>query len=146
MSDIVQHARRAALPATAAALTPVDRRVLELWRRRRRVYKIQNRCDAAAQRSTAAWDHFGNRSNACGDTLNAIEMVIEKHMWTSVLALAATLMSEIPVALALDGEVAKRLYCASLAAIRPALVDVIAEDADRVLAEQDDGATAAQEA
>jgi hypothetical protein len=55
---------------------------------------------------------------------------IRRHMKTSVLGVAAAVMYEIGLN---DSEdIALDIYRATLSAIRPALVDVIAEDADRL--------------
>ena len=69
---------------------------------------------------------------AASSALSNVESEIESHAEGSVLALAGSLMVELRV----DGEEegVMRLYRLSLAAIRPQLVGVIAEDADRMLA------------
>jgi hypothetical protein len=106
----------------------------------------------ADERALALWDlwheqkdrleHLGRtsctreKSDAAVDVLVGIENLLQTSIHSSVHALAATLMIEeknvsFPV---------PDLFRASLAAIRPQLVGAIAEAADRVLAEDEEGA------
>jgi hypothetical protein len=72
---------------------------------------------------------------ACEIVLEVMEE-IRRHMKTSVLGVAAAVIYEI--GLNVSEDITLDIYHAALAAIRPALVDVIAEDADRLLAGVDD--------
>ena len=79
--------------------------------------------DVLDQRHTAAWD-----------AVVTIENAFDRHLGSSVLALAAALMIAIG-----DGcEEIEGLNRAALEAIRPRLIGPIAEDADRLLAEAEE--------
>jgi hypothetical protein len=123
-----------ALPATVAvgmpALSAVDRRVVELWRRLAKVKAISRELSAHAVRAKDEWERIFNRSDEAGSAMAAVEDEIADHMEASVLALAAIILVEIQNA----DDRGARIYKISLAAIRPQLVGAIAEAADRVLA------------
>jgi hypothetical protein len=133
-----------ALPAFAAldtsTLSAVDRRILDLWSRRAKLKAIVERlsaqfdaaCDAAAMDANVA---LGDRIDDAINPLTAVEDEIAEHMDASLLALAATILVEIRDD---DWHIETRIYEATLAAIRPQLVGAIAEDADRVLAEDEE--------
>ena len=115
-----------ALPTAAGAQSPslstVDRRVLDLWRRRARLSAIVDRLYALDD------DRCDEAAYAKCD----VERIIAKYIGASILALGGFLITDI--GLDDDNERVLRAYRASLAAIRPQLTGAIAEDADRVLA------------
>jgi hypothetical protein len=116
----------AALPAYAApgpvALSPIDRRVLDLWQR---YQKLRTDMDGVLDESGwAALDEMG--AEFC-----AIQGKIDEHLGASVVALAIVLMGAIYDR---SDEALPGLNRASLRAIRPQLVGTVAEAADRVLA------------
>ena len=123
----------AALPAAVAqspSLSAVDHRVLDLWRRRARLSAIVDRLyelddDRCAEAAYAKCD---------------VERIIAEYIGASILALGGFLITDI--GLDDDDERVLRAYRASLAAIRPQLVGAIAEDADRVLAQDREEAQA----
>jgi hypothetical protein len=111
-------------PATrdsaAPNLSPAYQRALELWDRWREANKF-----------------FRSTDGEQGlDRLDEIEDELHKAMDTSVHVLALVLMIEIVNPEDVDG-----LKLASLRAIRPQLVGSIAEDVDRVLAEEEEART-----
>jgi len=120
----------AVLPAYAApgpvALSAIDRRVLDLWRRRAKLNAIIDRLASLDD------DASGERCDQAGKASCDVLGEIDKHIGASVLALAAVLM--VAIHDEADEEVSG-LHRACLAAIRPQLIGAIAEDADRVLAE-----------
>jgi hypothetical protein len=116
----------AVLPAYAApgpvALSPIDRRVLDLWQR---YQKLRTDMDGVLDESGwAALDEMG--AEFC-----AIQGKIDEHLGASVVALAIVLMGAIYDR---SDEALPGLNRASLRAIRPQLVGTVAEAADRVLA------------
>jgi hypothetical protein len=130
---LVAGAAVAALPATAQTptLSAIDRRVLDLWQRRAKLNAIIDRL--LGMDDALSGDRCDQAGNANCDVLGEID----KHIGASVLALAAVLMVAIYDK---SDEAVPGLNLAALAAIRPQLVGVIAEDADRVLAEEEEGA------
>lgn len=121
-----------AMPAPLSSLSPVDRRVLDLWRRRAKLNAIVDRL--LGLDDGASGERCDQAGNASSDVLGEID----KHIGASVLALAAVLM--VAIHNKADEDVSG-LHRACLAAIRPQLVGVIAEDADRVLAEDEEAST-----
>jgi hypothetical protein len=100
-----------------------DQRALHLWRR-------WNEQKEQVELLLNGTNH--EQCSAAHGTLFAIENELRCAMPASVLALAAVLVTQI------EGDVPEDvpgLNRAALAAIRPQLVDVIAEDADRVMAQ-----------
>jgi hypothetical protein len=77
-------------------------------------------------------DLLGKCCDDAAEAITAVEDEIADHIETSILVLAATIL--------IDTENVEhfvaRVYLATLAVIRPQLVGVIAEEADRVLAEE----------
>jgi hypothetical protein len=122
-----------ALPAYAApgpaALSATDRRVLDLWRRRTKLNAIMDRLFELDD------DASGERCDQAGKASSDVLGEIDKHIGASVLALAAVLMVAIYDR---SDEALPGLNRACLAAIRPQLVGAIAEDADRMLAEEEE--------
>ena len=118
-----------ATAATLSSLSPIDRRVLDLWRRRTKLNAIVDRLSGLDD------DASGERCDQAGHASCDVIGEIDKHIGASVLALAAVLMVAI-----YDGsdEAVPGLNRASLAAIRTQLVGDIARDADRVLAPEAD--------
>jgi hypothetical protein len=88
--------------------------------------------DSRSSESCSATVSLPPRSDTRTLTLTDIEVKIEDHLGSSVFALAATLIVTI------GDEAVPRLHRAALAAIRPLLVGAIAEDTDRVLAENEE--------
>jgi hypothetical protein len=89
-----------------------------------------------AEQKRVGVDTLVERSDDANDAFLAVEKKIEEQIGASVLALAGVLIE------AIDGNLDEDipgLYRAALAAIRPRLVSVIAEDADRVLAAANEG-------
>jgi hypothetical protein len=79
-------------------------------------------------------DTLGQRCDAAYEAVCGVENELDQYLAASVLALAGVLMVAIE-----DGvEEIEGLNRAALAAIRPRLVGLIGEDADRVLAEADE--------
>jgi hypothetical protein len=85
-----------------------------------------------AERERVGFTMNDPRINRAYDVSHAVEHAIEALVPASVLALGAHLIGEIESDA--DEDHVIRAHRASLAAIRPQLVDSIAEDADRVLA------------
>jgi hypothetical protein len=85
-----------------------------------------------AEQERVGYAHFAQREDDVTKVRIRISHELEASMGDSVLALAATLL----IGIRLDDEedYVIRNYRATLAAIRPQLVDVIAEDADKTLA------------
>ena len=146
MSEILAAtATAAALPASTAAQSPalsaIDRRVLGLWLRRRKLYAIQDRFEEEADAIRARSNGLGDRlvycnqgSNACGDAISSIEKKIEDLVGSSLNALGASLI----VAHLVENEHLRPLFRAALAAIRPHLASKIAEDAERIMAQDEE--------
>ena len=133
----------AAAAAAAPKLSAIDRRVLDLWARRAGLRLISRRIsDAAMEAKDAGNDaEFHRLLDREDDTVTgmiAVENEIEKHMKTSLLALGAAILIEMRQG---DLDIEADIYSASLAAIRPQLIGAIAEDADRVLAEDEEART-----
>jgi hypothetical protein len=118
--------RPEAMAAPLSSLSPVDRRVLDLWRRRAKLNAIVDRLLGLDD------DASGERCDQAGNASSDVLGEIDKHIGASVLALAAVLMVAIHDK---SDEAIAGLNHAALAAIRPQLAGAIAEDADRVLAE-----------
>ena len=117
--------------------------VLDLWARRAGLRLISRRIsDAAMEAKDAGNDaEFHRLLDREDDTVTgmiAVENEIEKHMKTSLLALGAAILIEMRQG---DSDIEADIYSASLAAIRPQLIGAIAEDADRVLAEDEEART-----
>ena len=108
------------------ALSDIDRHVLNLWSERAELKAIADRegTDAAAQ--------------AVGD----VETKLDKHIGASIQALGGVLVMEIDDERE-GAEDIPGLYHATLAAIRPQLVGVIAEAADRALGDAEPDPTLA---
>jgi hypothetical protein len=120
------------------ALCAIDRRVEQIWLRRRRILAIVDRLHghlaaAEAARDQGGMDWYGDRVDAAWDLIGEVETALEAHVSETVLGLAAVTMVE---SLNTKEDV-PGLLRATLAAIRPQLVGPIAEDADRVLAAED---------
>ena len=94
-----------------------------------------------AERDRVGYNRLNKRSEAGWSKVVDVESAIEKHTESSVLALGASLM--IGIQSQYEEENVLAAYRASLRVIRPQLVGAIAEDADRVLAEQQGEAAAA---
>ncbi len=133
----------AVLPVPAAelpALSAADRRVLDLWRRRRKLYTIQDRFEdelaaARLQPNTNTRErlkHCAQRSDACGYALNEVEDEIDDLVSGSTLALAAATLIAFPQDI---NEGVEHILRAVLVLVRPALDHELAEDAERVLAQ-----------
>jgi hypothetical protein len=82
------------------------------------------------------YNRLNKRSETGWRKVLDIEDTIRKHVGTSVLALAASLV--IGIKADDDEDDVLQAYRASLRAIRPQLVGAIADDADRVLAEDEE--------
>jgi len=130
------------LPAVAsAATTPsaVDRHVLDLWRRLTKLHTICKKLRAADRRKMSESERTLSckRSDAAVDAMVDVENEIAEHMEASVLALAAIILADLPNR---GGYFEEGVYRASLRVIRPQLIGAIAEDTDRVLAEEEEDA------
>jgi hypothetical protein len=100
--------------------------------------------DARAKEQDVEKEHVGlnrlhDRSEACCRTIIDIEKAIEKHAEASVLAVAASLV--IRIELDDDEDYVLQTYRASLWALRPQLIGAMAEDADRVLAQNEEASS-----
>jgi hypothetical protein len=84
-------------------------------------------------RASGRVSRLSARIDAGWGRVHAIEAEIERHVETATPALAAILLFDLERVD--DEEYVIRAYRASLRAIRPQLVGLIAEDTDRVLAE-----------
>jgi hypothetical protein len=87
-----------------------------------------------AEQERVGYAQAAKRAEATYDLRFAVEEEIKFHSKASVLALGAIIMVELDDA----DEHVQETYRAALAAIRPALVDAIAQDADRVHAPADE--------
>jgi hypothetical protein len=87
-----------------------------------------------AEQERVGYAQAAKRAEATYDLRFAVEEEIKFHSKASVLALGAIIMVELDDA----DEHVQETYRAALAAIRRALVDAIAQDADRVLASADE--------
>jgi hypothetical protein len=152
--------RRAALAAGAPTLFDEDLHVLMLYRHYRELKAVSDqvgaeynagynklptwafgphldddrRRDAGAEYKRLGLDALDERREALCEALTDLEAKIEKYLGKSVVALAVGLLVEIRD----PGNDIHDLLRASLAAIRPQLIGAIAEDADRVLAEDEE--------
>jgi hypothetical protein len=91
-----------------------------------------------AERDRVGYNRLSKRSETGWNKVIDIEKVIGKHAEASILALAANLV--IGIQADDDEDDVLQTYRASLRAIRPQLVGAIAEDADRVLPENEEDA------
>ncbi len=110
-----------------ASTSQADERALalwDLWREQKDRSKHLSRTSCTREKGDAAVD-----------VLVEIEKLLQASIHSSVKALAAILMIE-----GRNQDDVPGLCRASLAAIRPQLVGAIAEDADRVLAEEGEDA------
>jgi hypothetical protein len=161
----------AALQTPAAASSPelstLDRQILDMWDRLtqlretyQRINKQLHEADSKlpewardsavygadridpdlvsrkkAEDKRAGLDVLGEQSDAAADAFSDFGLEFEKYLGDSVLALGAVLIMEI------NFDHIAGLNSAALAAIRPQLVGMIAEDADRALAEYEEACT-----
>ena len=95
--------------------------------------------DRDAERDRVGYNRLNGRLETGWGKVFDIEKTIKKHRDASVLAVAASLM--IDIQLDDDEEDVLDAYRASLRAIRPQLIGAIAEDADRVQAQSEEGRT-----
>jgi hypothetical protein len=130
----------AALPTAAStgpALSDIDRRVLDLWRRFAKVRAISKKLNADFDKSSGAdQSRLFDRCDDAVDAMTSIEDEIADHIEASILALAASILIDTKNV----EDFVARIYQASLVAIRPRLVGAIAEEADRMMAEDEEGA------
>jgi hypothetical protein len=129
---LVAGASVAVLPATAQTptLSAIDRCVLDLWQQQQKLQANMEGEGVLDEDGYAALDEMG--AEFCD-----IQGKIDEHLGASVLALAGVLMTAIYDE---SDEAVPGLNLAAFAAIRPQLVGAIAECADRVLAEDEEGA------
>jgi hypothetical protein len=114
---------RANAQALPDDMSPADQRALGLWRRWRKQYERRDRRGVMTESQSEA---------AYYKTLFAIENKLRLDIHASVVALAVILMIEIDREAGVED--VPGLLQASLTAIRPQLVGIIAEDIDRALA------------
>jgi hypothetical protein len=85
-----------------------------------------------AERRRVGYSQAAKRQEAAMDAYFAVEKEIDRHLNASVLALGVVIMISLDREDGEDRTLA--IYRATLATSRPALIDVIAEDADLALA------------
>jgi hypothetical protein len=105
--------------ASSPALSPLDERILDLWRQRNKLKQAME-------------NDLDDLSDEVGEKYCAVFRKLDDEIDNSVLALAGVLIEAIHDD---DVEPIPGLNRAALAAIRPRLVGEIAADADRALAE-----------